>query len=97
MAKRRISLHATAPRGELIAMPLSPAQEALCERLEQGESTPDAAALIREQAHEIDNLWDRLSRAYALIRQESPSEMLQGEMEEIRELLDGRHKIGTTR
>jgi hypothetical protein len=35
--------------------------------------------------------------AYALIRQESPSEMLQGEMEEIRELLDGRHKIGTTR
>jgi hypothetical protein len=43
-------------------MSLSPAQEALCERLEQGESTPDAAALIREQ-NEIDNLWDRLSAA----------------------------------
>jgi hypothetical protein len=54
----------------LTAVPLSPEQEALCERLEKGESTPLAAALIREQAHEIDNLWDRLSRAYAVVRQE---------------------------
>ena len=29
-----------------------------------------AAALIRQQAREIDDLWDRLSRAYALVRQE---------------------------
>ena len=39
-------------------MPLSPEQEALCERLEKGESTPAAAALIRQQAREIDDLWD---------------------------------------
>ena len=51
-------------------MPLSPEQEALCERLEKGESTPTAATLIRQQAREIDDLWDRLSRAYALVRQE---------------------------
>jgi hypothetical protein len=46
-------------------MPLSPEQEAICERLEKGESSPEAAALIRHQAHEIDDLWDRLSRASA--------------------------------
>ena len=50
-------------------MPLSPEQEALCERLEKGESTPNAAALIRQQAHEIDDLW--ASRAYALVRRVS--------------------------
>ena len=54
-------------------MPLSPEQEALCERLENGESTPTAAALIRQQAHEIDDLWDRLSRSYALVRAEASS------------------------
>ena len=33
---------------------------------------PNAAALIRQQAHEIDDLWDRLlSRAYALVRRVS--------------------------
>ena len=42
-------------------MPLSPEQEALRERLEKGEGTPTAAALIRQQAHEIDDLWDRLT------------------------------------
>jgi hypothetical protein len=71
-------------------MPLSPEQEALCERLEKGESTPTAAALIRQQAHEIDDLWDRLSRAYALVRQESPAEMIQEEMEQLRVMLDER-------
>jgi hypothetical protein len=39
-------------------MPLSPEQEALCERLEKGENTPNAAALIRQQARQIDDLWD---------------------------------------
>ena len=63
-------------------MPLSPEQEALCERLEKGESTPTAATLIRQQAHEIDDLWDRLSRAYALVRQE--------EMREMHAMLEGR-------
>ena len=56
-------------------MPLSPEQEALCERLEKGESTPTAAALIRQQAREIDDLWDRLSRAYALVRQGRPQRL----------------------
>ena len=65
-------------------MPLSAEQEALCERLEKGESTPTAATLIRHQAREIDDLWDRLSRAYALIRQELPAEIIQDEMEQLR-------------
>ena len=46
-------------------MPLSPEQEALCDHLEKG--MPSAAALIRQQAREIDDLWDRLSHAYALV------------------------------
>jgi hypothetical protein len=71
-------------------MPLSPEQEALCERLEKGEGTPNAATLIRQQAREIDDLWDRLSRAYALVRQESPAEMIQDEMEALRAMLDER-------
>jgi hypothetical protein len=36
-------------------MPLSSEQEALCRRLEMTE--PSAAALIREQARDIDELW----------------------------------------
>jgi hypothetical protein len=55
-------------------MPLSPEQEVLCERVEKAEPEPRAAALIRQRAHEIDDLWDRLSRAYALVRRESPAE-----------------------
>jgi hypothetical protein len=53
-------------------MPLSLEQEVICERLDKGEPAPGAAALIGQQAHEIDDLWDRLSRAYALVRRESP-------------------------
>jgi hypothetical protein len=34
--------------------------------MEKGQSEPRAAALIRQQAHEIDDLWDRLSRAYGV-------------------------------
>ena len=71
-------------------MPLSPEQEALCERLEKGESTPTAAMLIRQQAREIDDLWDRLSRAYALVRQTLAAEMIQDEMEALRAMLDER-------
>jgi hypothetical protein len=74
-------------------MPLSAEQEALCERLEMGESTPTAAAFIRQQAREIDDLWDRLSRAYALIRQESPAEIIQDEMEQLRAMLDERQQL----
>ena len=69
-------------------MPLSPQEEVLCERLEKGEPVPSAAAFIRQQAHEIDDLWDRLNRAYALIRHESPSELIQEEMEQLRVMLE---------
>jgi hypothetical protein len=58
--------------------------------LDKGENTPHAAALIRQQAHEIDDLWDRLSRAYALVRNESPAEMIHDEMEQLRAMLDER-------
>ena len=54
----------------------------VCERLEK--DMPSAAALIRQQAREMDELWDRLSRAYALVRRESPAEMIQEEMEALR-------------
>jgi hypothetical protein len=78
-------------------MPLSPEQEALCERLEKGESTPTAATLIRQQAREIDDLWDRLSRAYALVRQESPARMIQDEMEVLRAMLEERRSSSLAR
>ena len=78
-------------------MPLSPEQEALCERVEKGEPEPRAAALIRKQAHEIDDLWDRLSRAYALVRRESPAEMIQEEMEALRAMLEERRKSSLAR
>ena len=50
-------------------MPLSPEQEALCERVEKGEPEPGAAALIRQQAQEIDDLWTdsvMLMRSFAV-------------------------------
>ena len=71
-------------------MPLTSEQEVLCECVEKGEPEPRAAALIRQQAEEIDNLWDRLSRAYALVRRETPAEMVHQEMEELRTMLDER-------
>src|SRR4029077_16590010 len=81
------------PARGLTRMPLSPEQEALCERVEEGEPDPRAAALIRQQAREIDDLWDRLSRAYALVRQESPAEMIQDEIEQLRAMLDERQQL----
>jgi hypothetical protein len=39
---------------------------------------------------EIDELWDRLSHAYALVRRESPAEMIQEELEALRAMLDER-------
>ena len=51
---------------------------------------PSAAALIGQQAQEIDALWDRLSHAYALVRRESPTEMIQEETEALRAMLDQR-------
>ena len=55
---------------------------------------PSAAALIRQQAQEIDALWDRLSHAYALVRRESPTEMIQKETEALRApTSDGIHDV----
>ena len=51
---------------------------------------PPAAALIRQQAQEIDALWDRLSHAYALVRREFPTETIQEETEALRAMLDQR-------
>jgi hypothetical protein len=81
------------------AMALTPEQEELCEMLEKDETAPAAAALIRQQANEIDDLWDRLSRAYALVREESPAEMIQDEMKQLQAMLEGRRNSlsGTTR
>ena len=73
-------------------MPLSFELEALCQRLELGEPEPSAAALIRQQAREIDELWDRLSRAYAVVRRETPSDELQTEIERLRAQLERRRQ-----
>jgi hypothetical protein len=79
-------------------MPTAPANAPVArargtlERLE-GEPDPRAAALIRQQAREIDDLWDRLSRAYALVRQESPAGMIQDEIEQLRAMLDERRQL----
>jgi hypothetical protein len=62
---RIIPLNEARPRVD--AMPLSPEQEVLC-----GRAEPLAAALIRQQAKEIDDLWDRLSHAYALFAGSPP-------------------------
>ena len=72
-------------------MPLSSELEALCQRLEMGKPEPSAAALIRQQAREIDELWDRLSRAYAVVRREAPSDELHREIERLRSQLE-RHR-----
>jgi hypothetical protein len=76
-----------------MGMPLSPGQKVLCDLLEKGEPDPRAAALIRQQAQEIDDLWDRLSRAYALARDESPVEMIQEELDLLRAMLDERRSF----
>jgi hypothetical protein len=70
-------------------MPLSTQQEALCQHLEkQPEPTSSAAALIRQLAREIDDLWDRLSHVYAFVRRESPDDLFQKEMEQLRTELE---------
>jgi uncharacterized small protein (DUF1192 family) len=57
-----------------------------------GEPEPSAASLIRQQAREIDEVWDRLSRAYAVVRRETPSDELQMEIERLRAQLERRGK-----
>jgi hypothetical protein len=65
-------------------MPLSSEQEELCRRLEMGRPEPSAAALIRHQARDIDELWDPLSRAYLAVRREIPHDELRQEIEVLR-------------
>ena len=62
----------------------------LCEHLEKG--MPFRRSVIRQQAREIDDLWDRLSHAYARVRRESPTEMIQEEMEALRAMLEERRR-----
>jgi hypothetical protein len=73
-------------------MPLSSEQEALCRRLEMGSPEPGAAALIRRQAREIDDLWDRLSRAYVAIRREMPIKEILNEIDLLRAKLERHSK-----
>jgi len=61
-------------------MPLTAEQVALCQRLESGRPEPSAATLIRKLAKETDDLWDRLSAAYTLVRNETPEGTIQKEM-----------------
>jgi uncharacterized protein YqgQ len=63
------------------AVSLSLQQEELCRRLE-GElldrnDARAAAAPLRQCATEIDELWDRLSRVYAIVRGETPDDPIQ--------------------
>jgi hypothetical protein len=73
-------------------MPLSVEQEALCQRLEKehGATAAAAAALIRQLAGDIDSMWDRLSRVYALARQETPEDPIQNEIAQLRAELEQR-------
>jgi hypothetical protein len=69
-------------------MSLSIQQEELCRRLE-GEfldrnDARAAAAPLRQFATEIDELWDRLSRVYAIVRGETPDDPIQKEIEQLR-------------
>lgn len=71
-------------------MPLTPQQDALCQKLEQQvapEIGLEAAALIRQQASEIDSLWDRLTHAYMAMRGEVGDDFhIKDEFEELRRL-----------
>lgn len=68
-------------------MPLTAKQQTLCQRLEMGRPEPGAATLIRELAKEIDDLWDRLSAAYAMVRKEMPEKAFQDEMLRLQAML----------
>ena len=79
-------------------MPLTPRQDALCQKLEQ-QVAPEiglaAAALIRQQASEIDSLWDRLSHAYMAMRGEvGDDSQIKDEFEELRRLARNKTPFG---
>jgi hypothetical protein len=79
-------------------MPLTPQQDALCRKLEQ-QVAPEigsaAAALIRQQASEIDSLWDRLTHAYMAMRGEvGDNAYIKDEVEELRRLARSKPPFG---
>jgi hypothetical protein len=70
-------------------MPLTPQQDALCHKLEQqlGPEDLDAASIIRQQASEIDDLWDRLNHAYMVMRENiGDHSHLRAEVDQLRRL-----------
>jgi hypothetical protein len=89
--QRRITDDSTERRPRRIGgnASVAPARETL-RTFGEGRAAPRAAALIRQQAQEIDALWDRLSHAYALVRRETPAEVIQKEIEALRAMLDER-------
>jgi hypothetical protein len=79
-------------------MPLTPQQDTLCQKLEK-QVAPEiglaAAALIRQQASEIDSLWDRLTHAYMAMRGEvSDDSHIKNEFEELRRLAQNKAPFG---
>jgi hypothetical protein len=74
-------------------MPLTPEQDVLCQRLEQ-QGSPErlaVAALIRQQASEIDSLWDRLNHSYmAMYENIGTHSHLRQEVEQLQSLAHSR-------
>ena len=67
---------------EMVKMPLTPQESALCRQLEQVENEfhRSAADVIRRMAGEIDALWDRVNHLHRVIRGEygDPSSIAEG-------------------
>ena len=70
-------------------MPLSPEQEALCERVEKGEPEPRAAVLIRKQAHEMTTSGTDSVAPMRSFAVSSPGAMIREEMEALPVMLEG--------
>src|SRR4051794_22961691 len=68
---------------ELMRMPLSPEQEELC-TYGEGRARASRRSSHPPKSPRDRRSLDRLSHAYALVRRESPSEMIQEEMEALR-------------
>lgn len=61
--------------------------------LGNGTTRAERSRPDRQQARDIDELWDRLSRAYLAIRREIPSDELRREIEEVRAHLERQRTI----
>ena len=56
--------------------------------LGNGTSRAKRSRVDPPTARDIDELWDRLSRAYAIVRRETPSDDIQREIEQLRAQLE---------